>query len=193
MTKEELSLELKKSVAKANRKLNTLDKQGIESFAKGATRNKIKNFYKDESKNKFSYNKNMNYNEMEKLLKITENFNTSKGSTKKGIESYIKAREENFNAKGVTNEQLSNMYNILNSDNYKKLVEIYKDSNQVVDAIISANLQSYDKDNFNIESRLKKAIEKHKGISSDELYLDDLVESLKVKPRKKSTRKTKGG
>lgn len=50
------------------------------------------------------------------------------------------------------------MYNILN-DNYKKLVEIYKDSNQVVDAIISANLQSYDKDNFNIESRLKKAIE----------------------------------
>lgn len=44
MTKEELSLELKKSVAKANRKLNTLDKQGIESFAKGATRNKIKKF-----------------------------------------------------------------------------------------------------------------------------------------------------
>ena len=193
MTKEELSLELKKSVAKANRKLNTLDKQGIDSFAKGSTRNKIKNFYNDESKTKFSYNKNMNYNDMEKLLKITENFNSSKGSTKKGIESYIKAKEENFNAKGVSNEQLTNMYNILNSDNYKKLVEIYKDSNQVVDAIISANLQSYDKDNFNIESRLKKAIEKHKGTSSDELYLDELVETLKVKPRKKSTRKTKGG
>lgn len=28
---------------------------------------------------------NMNYNEMEKLLKITENFNTSKGSTKKEL------------------------------------------------------------------------------------------------------------
>ena len=186
MTKEELSLELKKSVAKANRKLKKLDEQGITSFAEKIARNKIKNFYNDDSKQLFSYNKTTSYNDMEKLLKITENFNASKGSTKTGIKSYIKKREQNFDARGVSNEQLSNMYDLLNSDNYNKLVELYKDSNQVVDAIINANLTNYNEEDFNVESRLEKALEKFKGTSSDEMYLDDLVKELSKKPRKKT-------
>lgn len=180
MTNKDILLaETKKIVRQANLQLNKLRKAGIVSQAKKIAESRIQIIYGKNAKG-FRANKNMSYNDLEKTQAIAKRFLNSKTSTIKGIEEEISKRDKTFLTEyHISGRELSILYDILSSEEFKKAGEITKASNQLVHLTVDVKSNvKYERER--IEQAFKYFSDSFDGSTSDEYTIEDIKKILDI-------------
>lgn len=174
--KDDLYAELKAAAKRANQRLVRLEHNNELTPAYKITVNDIQNVLgKSAGKPRFKYNKSMSFNEMEQQLKYVNKFNNSVSSTVTGMRTVIKKRNATIYKKYGT-KNTTDLYRVLNSDEYKKAKELLP-SSMIVQAVSDALNRGVHPDNA-IDA-LKQLLEGE----NDEYLVDtmnDLLEDLDV-------------
>ena len=191
--------ELKKKSRQANLRMTTLRKAELETQALFIAENMLEKVHGKGTKG-FKSNKKLTFNEVQTELKLVNRFLESKGSTKKGMLDTINKRDSTFMEKfgdKISNSQLSNVYDILSNDYFKKANDILQDSNQLLEIVLNM-YKSYNEQRagatesphqqrnkntsieFEINKRLEQWQSKFTGTSTDQIILEDLQDLFRT-------------
>lgn len=191
--------ELKKKSRQANLRMTTLRKNELETQALYIAENMLEKVHGKGTKG-FKSNKKLTFNEVQTELKLVNRFLESKGSTKKGMLDTINKRDSAFMEKfgdKISNSQLSNVYDILSNDYFKKANDILQDSNQLLEIVLNMYKNSNEQragttesprqqrnKNTSIEFEINKRLEqwqsKFTGTSTDQIILEDLQDLFRT-------------
>ena len=179
--------------------MTTLRKNELETQALYIAENMLEKVHGKGTKG-FKSNKNLTFNEVQTELKMVNRFLESKGSTKKGMLDTINKRDSTFMEKfgdKISNSQLSNVYDILSNDYFKKANDILQDSNQLLEIVLNMYKNSNEQragttesprqqsnKNTSIEFEINKRLEqwqsKFTGTSTDQIILEDLQDLFRT-------------
>ena len=141
----ELRKELSSLTKTANRRLASLEKQGVKTFSYGTAKAYAKRQGRNAKKPRFASEgaiKKMSYNEMQKEYSQVVKFMKAETSTVSGMEKAVEnmaaAFEGQFDTTGMNKRQLNRMYKTLSSGLWRDVWESYNQvaSEDVIESII---------------------------------------------------------
>lgn len=137
--------------------------------------NDIKNILgKDFGKPRFTFSKNMSFNDMQTQLKYVNKFNSFASSTVTGMKRVVKKRNKTM-AKKYGDTHLTALYRILSSDEFKKTTELIPASDQIAKHVAVALNKGISEND--IRGKLQELTEQENdGYLLDEL--EDMLDSL---------------
>ena len=128
----ELRKELSSLTKTANRRLASLEKQGVKTFSYGTAKNYAKTQGRSAKKPRFaseSQIQKMSYNEMQNEYSQVVKFMKAETSTVSGMEKAVQnmaaAFEGQFDTKGLNKRQLNRVYQTLSSGLWRDIQEAY--------------------------------------------------------------------